>query len=120
VETSYLITLKFGTQKGGVMAHIGTKFGYNTINTRKVICDYLRQITPICCHAHRVNHKWQEAENWYRGSLTIEPQTFCGLKEIELKAMKIQQKNQQCVIFTRSRITDKMSLLSGKLLSRIT
>jgi len=40
---------------------------------------------PICCHAHRENRTWQEAENWYRCRLTIEPQTFCGLKEIELK-----------------------------------
>jgi len=85
METGYLIALKFGTQKGSVMAHLGTKFGYNTINTRKVIHDYLRKITPICCHAHRVNHEWQEAENLYRARLTIEPQTFYGLKEIELK-----------------------------------
>ena len=48
-------------------------------------------------HSHRVNHEWQEAENWYRGSLTVEPQTFWGLKEIELKTMKKQQKNQLCV-----------------------
>jgi len=27
------------------------------------------------------------------GDLTIEPQTFCGLKEIQLKTMRIQQKN---------------------------
>jgi len=27
VETGYLIALKFGTQKSGVMAHLGTKFG---------------------------------------------------------------------------------------------
>ena len=64
----YLIALKFSTQKDGVMAHRGTKFGYNTINTRKVICDYLQK---TCCHAHRVNHKWQETESWYRGRLTI-------------------------------------------------
>jgi len=43
VETDYLIALKFGTQKGGVKAHIGTKFGYNKINTRKVICNYLQK-----------------------------------------------------------------------------
>jgi len=92
VETSYLIALKFGTQKGGVMAHLSTKFGYNAINTCKVIRDYLRNITPICCHVHRVNHKRQEAENWYRCRLTIEPQTFRGLKEIEPKTMKIKQK----------------------------
>jgi len=26
VETDYSIALKFGTQKGGIMAHLGTKF----------------------------------------------------------------------------------------------
>jgi len=62
------------------------------INTRKVIRNYSRKITSICCHAHRVNREWQVAENWFRGRLTIEPQTFCGLKEIEQKTMKIQQK----------------------------
>jgi len=72
-----------------------------------------------CCHAHRVNCAWQEAENWYRGRLTIEPQTLCGLKEIELKAINIQQKDQQCVIFMRLRITNKISLLLDKPFSRI-
>jgi len=28
-----------------------------------------------------------------QGKLRMEPQAFCGLKEIELKTMKIQQKN---------------------------
>ena len=28
METGYLIAWKFGTQKGGVRAHLGTKFGY--------------------------------------------------------------------------------------------
>ena len=51
--------------------------------------DYSQKIAPICCHAHRVNRGWHEAENWYRGGLTIEPQTFCGLKEIEQNIMKI-------------------------------
>jgi len=77
VNTCYLITLKLGTQIGGIRVHLGTKF---TVNTSKVICNCSRKITPICCHAHRVNRIWQEAENWYRGGLTIEPQTFCGLK----------------------------------------
>ena len=36
--------------------------------------------------------------------LTIEPQTFCGLKEIELKTRKIQRKNQQCVTIMQSRL----------------
>ena len=77
------------------------------------------KITPICCHTHRVDREWQEAENLYRGWLTIKPQTFCGLKEIELNSIKIQQKNQQCGIITRSRITNKMPLLPGKPFSRI-
>jgi len=51
IETRYLIALKVGTQKGGIRAHLGTKFGCNTINTHKVICDYSRKIAPICCHA---------------------------------------------------------------------
>ena len=119
VEIGYLNALKFGTQKGCVMAHLGTKFGQNTINTCKVIRNYSRKITPICCHAHRVNREWQEAENWYRGRLSSEPQTFCGLKGIELKTMKIQQKNQQCVIITRSRITNKVPLHPDKPLCRI-
>jgi len=69
VGTGYLIALNFDTQKGGVRMHLGTKFGYNAINTREVICDYSRKITPICCHAHMVNHAWQEAESWYRGTV---------------------------------------------------
>ena len=47
--------------------------------------DYSRKITPICCHVYRVNRVWEEAENRWVNRLTIEPQTFCGLKEIELK-----------------------------------
>jgi len=39
----------------------------------------------MCCHAHSINCTRQEAENWYKGRLTIEPQTFYGLKEIEQK-----------------------------------
>ena len=40
------------------------------------------KIIPICCHAYRVNRVWEEAENRWVIRLTIEPQTFCGLKEI--------------------------------------
>ena len=35
-----------------------------------------------------------EIENLFGVVLTIEPQTFYGLKEIKLKTMKIQQKHQ--------------------------
>ena len=59
--------------------------------------DYPRKIRPICCHAYRVNRVWEEAENWWVNSLTIEPQTYCGLKEIKLKTRKIQRNNQQSV-----------------------
>jgi len=101
------------------MAHLDTKFVQNMINIRKVIRDYSRKITPICCHAYRVNCETQEAENWYRGRLAIKPQTFCDLKEIELKTMKIQQNNQQYVMIMLSRITNKMPLLPDKPLIRI-
>ena len=59
----YPITLKFGTQKGGIKAHLGTNFGWNTINRQIVLSEYSRKITPICCHVYRVNRVWEEAEN---------------------------------------------------------
>ena len=89
MQTLYLIALKFGTQKGGIKAHRGTNIGWNTINRQIVMSDYSRKITPICCHAYSVNRVW-EAENQWVNRLTIEPQTFCGLKEIELKTRTIQ------------------------------
>ena len=83
METGYPSALEFGTQEGGVRAHLSTKFHYNTINSRKVICDYSQKITSICCHAHKVNREWQEAENWYRHRLVglhqIWPQTVYQL-----------------------------------------
>ena len=92
-RTPYPIALKFGTQKGDIQAHLGTTFGWNTINRQRVMSDYSRKITPICCHAYRVNCVWEEAANRWVNRLTIEPQTFCGLKKIELKTRKIQRKN---------------------------
>ena len=73
--------------------------------------DYSRKITPICCHTYRVNRVWEDAENRWVNRLTIEPQTFCGLKEIELKTRKIQRKNQQCVTIMQSRLANKKRLL---------
>ena len=110
-QTPYPIALKFGTQKGDIKAHLGTNFGWNTINRERVMSDYSRKITPICCHAYRVNREWEEAENRWVNRLTIEPQTFCGLKEIELKTRKIQRKNRQCVIITQSRSANKKKRL---------
>ena len=107
MRTQYLIALKFGTQKGGIKAHLCTNFDWNTINRQRVISDYSRKITPISCHAYRVNRLQEEAENRWVNRLTIEPQTFCGLKEIELKTRKIQRKNQQCVTIMQSRLTNK-------------
>ena len=88
-------------------AHLGTNFGRNTINRQRVMSVYSRKITPICCHAYRVNRIWEEAENRWVNRLTIEPQTVCGLKEIELKNRKIQRKNQQCVTIMQSRLANK-------------
>ena len=99
-RTPYPIASKFGTQKGDIKAHLGSNFGWNTINRQRVKSDYSRKITPICCHAYRINRVWEEAENRWVNRLTIEPQTFCGLKEIELKTRKIQRKKQQCVTIT--------------------
>ena len=73
--------------------------------------DYSRKITPICCHAYRVKCVWEEAENRWMNRLTTEPNTFCGLKEIELKTRKIQRKNQQYVTITQSRLANKKRLL---------
>ena len=73
--------------------------------------DYSQKITPICCHAYRVNCLREEAENLWVNRLTIEPQTFCGLKKIELKTWKIQRKNQQCVTITQLRLANKKRLL---------
>ena len=106
----YLIALKFGTQKGGIKVHLGTNVGWNTINSKRVMSDYSRKITPICCHAYRVNREREEDENRWVNRLTIEPQTFCRLKEIELKTRKIQR-NQQCVTITQSRLANKKRLL---------
>ena len=72
--------------------------------------DYSLKITPICCHAYRVNHLWEEAENRWVNRLTIEPKSFCGMKEIKLKTMKIQRKNQQCVTIMQSRLANKKRL----------
>ena len=94
------IALKFGTQKGGIKAHLCTNFGWNTISRQTVMSDYSRKITPICCHAYRVNRVWEEAENRWVNRLTFEPQIFCALKEIELKTRKIQRKKQQGVTIT--------------------
>ena len=89
-RTPYPIALKFGTENGGITVHLGTNFGWNTINRQRVMSDYSQKITPICCHAYRVKRVWEEAENRWVNRLTIEPQTFCGLKEIKLKTRKIQ------------------------------
>ena len=67
VKTRNSSALKFGTLIVDITAHVGTKFGLNTVNTRKVMCNYSRKMTPICCHVHRVNGRWHEAENQYRG-----------------------------------------------------
>ena len=106
-QTPYPIAFNCGTQKVGIKAHLGTNFGWNTINRQRVMSDYSQKITPICCHAYRVNHMWEEAANRWENRLTIEPQTFCGLKEIELKTRQIQRKNQQCVTIMQSRLANK-------------
>ena len=55
-----------------------------------------KKITLICFHAYRVNRLWEEAENRWVNRLTIEPQNFCGLKEIELKPQDTTKKPTVC------------------------
>ena len=76
--------------------------------------DYSRKITPIYRHAYRVNRVWEGAEKRWVNRLTIEPQSFCGLKETELKTRKIQRKKQQYryVTITQPRLANKKRLLA--------
>ena len=48
-----------------------------------------------------------KAESRWVNRITIEPKTFCGLKEIELKTRKIQRENQQCVTITQLRLANQ-------------
>ena len=50
---------------------------------------YLRKIRSKVCHAHRVNRLKESAENCYVDGVTIVGVPFCGLKEIQLKAIEI-------------------------------
>ena len=59
----------------------------------------------------RLQGKPHMGRSWVN-RLTIEPQTFCGLKEIELKTRKIQRKNQQCVTIMQSRLANRKRLLA--------
>ena len=61
----------------------------------------------MLCHAYRVNRFWEEAENRWVNRLTIEPQTFCGLKEIRAKNQEDTTINQQCVTIMQSRLANK-------------
>ena len=98
--------------EGSIKAHLSAKFGWNAINWQRIISDYSQKITSICCHSYRINRLWEEAENWCVNRLPIEPQTFCGLKEIGLKTTKIQRKDQQCVTIIQLRLANKKLLLT--------
>ena len=104
MRTPHTIAFKFGR---GIKAHLGTNFGWNTINRQRFISDYSRKITPICCHDYSVNCLWEEAETCWVNRLTIETQILFSLKEIELKTRKIQQKIQECVTIIQSRLVNK-------------
>ena len=59
---------------------------------------FILLLEPGSKYQDRISHK---------DTLTIKPQTFCGLIEIELKNMKIQQKDQQRVTIMQSRLALK-------------
>ena len=54
-----------------------------------------------------MNRLWEEADNRWVNRLTIEPKTFCGLKEIKLKAREDTTKNQQRVTIMQLRLANK-------------
>ena len=64
------------------------------MNIYGVMTDDLRKIRSKICHAHRVNHLKEWAENCYVDGLTIVGVPFCGLKGIQLKAIEIWHKTQ--------------------------
>ena len=78
------IALIFGTWEKAYRACLGIKFTWNSSIGGWVIGEYSWKMTPICCHAYRVNSLHYEAENQYMDCLNVEPQTFfCGLVEIK-------------------------------------
>ena len=83
------IGLKFGTRKGLITANLSTKCGRNPMNIHGVMTNYLRKIKSKVCHAHRVNHLKERAENCYVDGVTIVGVHFCDLKGIQLKAIEI-------------------------------
>ena len=106
-ELNYIVPYAYGAQyaygmpirvwdrenahtRTGYPIRVWDKIRIRDATQAKVISDYSRKITPMCCHAYRVNRVWEEAEYRWVNRLTIDPQTFCGLKEIELKTRKIQ------------------------------
>ena len=78
METFYPIPLKCGTQKGSVRVHLVIKFALKYDKHSQSYLLLFTKNNTIMSLSQRVNHAWYEAENWYRGKLTIKPQTFAG------------------------------------------
>ena len=83
------IGLKFGTLTGLIKVNHSTKFGRNPKNIHGVMTNYLHKIRLKVCHAHRVNHLNEGAENCYVDGVTIVGVPFCDLKGIQLKTIEI-------------------------------
>ena len=47
METGYPIALTLGTQKGDVRVHLGTKFGWTTVNTRSYLQFFTKNNTNM-------------------------------------------------------------------------
>ena len=58
--------------KGLIKANLSTRFSRNLMNIHGVMTDYLRKIRLKVCHAHRVNHLKESAENCYVDGVTRE------------------------------------------------
>jgi len=59
------IWLKFGTHIGGLKANTSIKFAVTLIKIQGAISNSTHKTTSNFCHAYRVNHFGEQAENWY-------------------------------------------------------
>ena len=72
------ILLKFGTRIGGLKANTSIDFWLNLINIEGVISDFTHKSKSNFCHAYRVNHFEEQAENRCVARLNIRGVPFGG------------------------------------------
>ena len=83
--------------EGGITikAHLGTNFGWNTINRQRGIRDFSRKITPICCHAYSVNQGQIQTIKKGGSILELQLQPSCKLKTKKKERKKKKKKKKR-------------------------